>query len=228
MARRRPASTAIFIAVFAGCCSVAGCQSSPAATSRSASSPVPAALAASVPAAPPSAARPAAAPAPASGTPIRTYPLKLSDLPPARPGPTRVVIDRIGVQAAVTAVTNTPSGELGVPARADLVGWYQNSAQPGERGAVVLAAHVDLKGVRGVFFRLADLRKGDAVTVHGSDGVHRYRVASVTQVAKDAIGRTKVFDVAGPDELVLVTCGGQFDRVARSYRDNVVVRAMPA
>jgi LPXTG-site transpeptidase (sortase) family protein len=152
----------------------------------------------------------------------------LSDVPPARLGPDRIVIDRIGVDAAVTAVTNTPSGDLGVPPTPDLVGWYQNSAQPGERGTVLLAAHVDLKGVRGVFFRLVDLRKGDVVLVHGSDSIHRYRVESTRRVAKGALAAAKVFDAAGQDELVLVTCGGEFDRVARSYRDNVVVRAVPA
>jgi hypothetical protein len=33
---------------------------------------------------------------------------------------------------------------------------------------------------------------------------------------------------AGSRELVLVTCGGEFDPAARSYQDNVYVYAMPA
>jgi hypothetical protein len=38
----------------------------------------------------------------------------------------------------------------------------------------------------------------------------------------------EVFAVGGPPRLVLITCGGAFDRRTRNYADNVVVFAEPA
>jgi hypothetical protein len=37
----------------------------------------------------------------------------------------------------------------------------------------------------------------------------------------------EVFAVGGPPRLVLITCGGAFDRRTRNYADNVVVVAEP-
>jgi hypothetical protein len=38
----------------------------------------------------------------------------------------------------------------------------------------------------------------------------------------------EVFAAGGPPRLVLITCGGAFDRSTRHYADNVVVFADPA
>jgi hypothetical protein len=38
----------------------------------------------------------------------------------------------------------------------------------------------------------------------------------------------QLFVPDGPPGLVLITCGGSFDRGVRSYQDNIVVRAVPA
>lgn len=159
---------------------------------------------------------------------VKTRPLRLADLPKPIRGPSRVVIERLGVAASVLPVGTTVAGALDVPARADTVGWYRHAAVPGGPGSVVLAAHVDLRGVRGVFFDLVELRKGDAITVDSGGAAHRYRVQSTKRVAKADIGRADVFAADGPARLVLVTCGGAFDRAARSYRDNVIVYAVPA
>ena len=38
----------------------------------------------------------------------------------------------------------------------------------------------------------------------------------------------EVLRARGVPRLVLITCGGPFDQVRRSYRDNLVVYAVPA
>ena len=43
--------------------------------------------------------------------------------------------------------------------------------------------------------------------------------------AKDAFPTHEVYGPTPGAELRLITCGGEFDRAARSYRDNVVVYA---
>ncbi len=51
-------------------------------------------------------------------------------------------------------------------------------------------------------------------------------VIRVERVPKAEFPTAAVYgDTAGP-ELRLITCGGVFDRAARSYRDNVIVYAV--
>ena len=55
----------------------------------------------------------------------------------------------------------------------------------------------------------------------------RYRVTALRQFPKDELPWAQVFSQDVPERLVLVTCGGRFDRSRRSYADNVVVYAEP-
>jgi LPXTG-site transpeptidase (sortase) family protein len=149
-----------------------------------------------------------------------------------RPGPggqpVRVRIAAAGVDAAVSAVGVAADGALEVPATADDVGWLDTSAVPGRIGPAVLAGHVDGTAGPAVFTRLADLRPGDDVSVDLADGTTvRFRVASTQRVAKDAFPTQEVYGPSPTPQLRLVTCGGQFDRGERSYRDNVIVTAVP-
>ena len=53
----------------------------------------------------------------------------------------------------------------------------------------------------------------------------RFRVDSVQQFSKDAFPTDQVYADIDHAGLRLITCGGSFDRAARSYRDNIVVFA---
>jgi hypothetical protein len=50
-------------------------------------------------------------------------------------------------------------------------------------------------------------------------------VLGVEQYPKDAFPTERVYGDIDHAGLRLITCGGAFDRAARSYRDNVVVYA---
>ena len=52
-----------------------------------------------------------------------------------------------------------------------------------------------------------------------------YVVQARRRYAKDALPWRDLFQQDVEARLLLVTCGGDFDRAARSYRDNVVVYA---
>ena len=68
---------------------------------------------------------------------------------------------------------------------------------------------------------------GDVVEITRSDGrVARFSVSRVQQVAKDRFPTAAVYGPTPRPELRLITCGGRFDRTARSYTDNVVVEAV--
>jgi hypothetical protein len=146
--------------------------------------------------------------------------------PAAVSAPVRVRVPAIGVDAAVTATGTDGSGALVVPADPAVAGWYAGGPVPGARGPAVLAGHVDWAGRPTVFARLDRLAPGDEVLVDRADGTTaRFVVTTVERYAKDAFPTAAVYGATPGAELRLITCGGDFDRAAGSYADNVVVTA---
>ena len=69
---------------------------------------------------------------------------------------------------------------------------------------------------------------GDDIGVVLSDGSTRaYVVTEVSRYPKTELP-AEVFARDGAEQLVLITCGGEFDRGAGSYEDNVIAYARPA
>jgi sortase (surface protein transpeptidase) len=150
---------------------------------------------------------------------------------PAAPAPpVRVRVPDVGVDAPVVDAGVDVRGGMAVPENIRTVGWYRFGAGPGaSAGAAVLAGHVDdkIQGL-GAFHRLGDLTVGSPVQVVLADGTTvGYRVGTVERVAKAALPVDRLFARDGAPRLVLVTCGGLFDRAAGGYTDNVVVTAEP-
>jgi hypothetical protein len=133
------------------------------------------------------------------------------------------------IDASVLPVGIDPStGDLAVPPSASTVAWYETGPVPGAAGAAVLAGHVDWHGQRGVFFGLNRVPVGAPVTVTLSNGRQmRFTVVRRTEVSKNDLGGSKVFSDKGPPQLVLITCGGDFDWQTHHYADNVIVYARP-
>jgi sortase (surface protein transpeptidase) len=113
---------------------------------------------------------------------------------------------------------------LDVPRSAATVGWYQQSASPGEIGPAVLAAHVDFRGEPGAFVRLEDMSPGDTVEVHREDDTTAvFAVDRVERYAKDVFPTEAVYGPTDDGQIRLITCGGVFNESTRSYEDNIVV-----
>lgn len=144
------------------------------------------------------------------------------------PAPVALLLGGAGINAPISAVGVDQRGELAVPANAAAVSWYRYGPSPGQDGSAVLAGHVDYNGQEGVFFRLGRVEPGQQVTVRYDDASERaFRVVGRRQVAKSDLPAADLFARDGAPRLVLITCGGQFDPRARSYRDNVVIEAEP-
>ncbi|SER57824.1 class F sortase [Actinokineospora terrae] len=142
------------------------------------------------------------------------------------PRPVRLRIPAIGVDTPLVDIGTDNTGALIPPVAADIAGWFTAGPVPGAVGPALLAGHVDSHAGPGVFFRLVDLRPGDRVEVDRADGTRvTFAVAATTRAPKTAFPTDLAYaPVPGP-ELRLVTCGGAFDRAARSYRDNIIVEA---
>lgn len=144
----------------------------------------------------------------------------------ARSTPVRIQIPAIGVDSGLMPLGLQDDGSLEVPPEGFPAGWYTEAPTPGELGPAIIAGHVDWDGSPGVFFSLRDLAPGDTITVDREDGSSaRFEVGSVQQFPKDAFPTDEVYADIPRAGLRLITCGGSFDRAARSYEDNIVVFA---
>ncbi len=144
--------------------------------------------------------------------------------------PDRVELDRLNIDAPVASVgIDTEENLLAIPVNIDRVGFWRDSATVGaKQGTTLLAGHVDsAKRGAGAFYRLKNARRGDRVTVTAESGrKQRYRITSIRRMRKSRLPES-VYRTTGAHRLVLVTCGGPFDAVKGSYRDNIVVTAVP-
>jgi len=149
--------------------------------------------------------------------------------PIERATPLRLTLPTVGVDAQVVPVGLEASGEMEVPKDVSTVGWYEPVAGagvvPGANGTAVLAGHVSsfTRGP-GAFASLERLVAGDEVLIELTDGrVQHWSVIGVEHHEKERLPVDELFTWDGPPRLVLVTCGGTFDLLSGSHRDNVVV-----
>ena len=162
---------------------------------------------------------------------VATVPGRLDELArPVEAAPIGILIEGVAIAGPVVPVgVDAGTGELEVPPVANVVGWYRHGPTPGAEGSAVLAGHVDWHGEVGVFFRLSRVEPGAVVVVGYADGTQRrFTVVERRLIAKPELPVSDVFARTGPPALVLITCGGDFDRSIRRYRSNVVVTAVPA
>jgi hypothetical protein len=121
-----------------------------------------------------------------------------------------------------------PSGQLDAPPADDnnLVGWFQEGVTPGERGTSIVAGHVDTKTGPAVFLQLSLLKAGSKVDITREDGtVATFKVDSVETFSKARFPNERVYADAPSPQLRLITCGGDYDKKAKDYTENVVVFA---
>ncbi|MER5898146.1 class F sortase [Streptomyces sp. NPDC001876] len=191
--------------------------------SLDASAGVPPPVAAVAPTQAPASSRAAASPAPvpAQSASAESYGLGRSE-------PARIRIKKIAVDAPFTPLAIGPSGRLDAPPPNDmnLAGWFKDGATPGERGTSVVAGHVDTMTGPAVFLLLGTLKPGNKVSITREDGIVTvFKVDSVETFSKADFPDERVYADNGTAQLRLITCGGEYDKKAKDYKDNVVVFA---
>ncbi|MFJ6460429.1 class F sortase [Streptomyces sp. NPDC091387] len=177
------------------------------------------------PPAPPSVAAPAA-PAPAASSAAPETAAPGPSLP--RSVPKRLQIPAIAVDAPFTPLSIGSSGRLDAPPPNDknLAGWFKDGVTPGERGAAIVAGHVDTTTGPAVFLQLRFLRPGSTVDITRTDGtVATFKVDTVETFSKAKFPDKRVYADTPDAQLRLITCGGNYDRTVKDYEDNVVVFA---
>ncbi|MHA6764031.1 class F sortase [Streptacidiphilus sp. PAMC 29251] len=143
--------------------------------------------------------------------------------------PVRLLIPRLGVDAAVEAVGVAADGTAAIPENPHQVGWYRYGPRPGDRsGSAVIVGHVDFAtGRLGVLAALGSLREGDRILVQDARGRQRtFVVRARTSVPKPQLAASGAFRRDGDPVLTLITCTGPYVKDRGGYQDNLVVTAV--
>lgn len=142
----------------------------------------------------------------------------------------RLAIPALKLAAAIVPV-NATAGALAVPSTISEVGWWSGGGIPGAAsGTAVLDGHVDsaLSGL-GALWPLRSAQPGYQITLSLAGGHDvSYRVVAVRAYDKADLPASLFIGRTGPAGLVVITCGGRFDRSTGHYGENVVVYAKPS
>lgn len=149
---------------------------------------------------------------------------------PVLPGATPVSLDVPAIKVHENHLVHLgydKQGGLEVPKSFGDAGWFSPGPSPGQLGPAVIAGHVDSKAGPAVFYRLGDLRHGDAIAVGRDDGTTAHFVVDhVEEYPKDRFPTSDVYgNTTNRAELRLITCGGDFNHGTGHYLDNIVVFA---
>jgi Sortase domain len=143
---------------------------------------------------------------------------------PAASLPARLRIPAIGLAVPLSTLGLNPDRTVEVPTDFRQAGWFRLGPAPGQPGSAVILGHVDSYRGPAVFYQLGALRAGDRIEVTRADGaLATFRVRAVSSYLKRDFPARQVYGSHGGRSLQLVTCGGAFDRAARSYLSNIVV-----
>jgi sortase (surface protein transpeptidase) len=141
--------------------------------------------------------------------------------------PDQLLIPAIGVDTRVVELGLQTDSTVQVPQDADDAGWYKLGPSPGANGSAVILGHVDSEVGPAVFYRVSELVPGDRIQVGLSDGaVATFAVARMATYANEDFPAHRVYaGSARRPTLVIVTCGGEYDRDNGGYQSNVVAYA---
>ncbi|MDQ3430788.1 MAG: class F sortase [Actinomycetota bacterium] len=140
--------------------------------------------------------------------------------------PARIRIPALDVDRRPVPLGVLDDGSLEAPRRYPDIGWWKDGPLPGAKGNAVVVGHVDSETGPAVFYGLSSLAPGDQISVTRRDAFAvRFRVRSVQRFPLEDFPAKRVYRRDGPSGLVLITCGGTYDRAAGRYLDNVVVFA---
>ncbi len=183
--------------------------------------------------------RPASHPALVSATPSgdRVDPVTAARVPDGFTAPTgtlaahvppvEIAVPAIAVRSRLIGLRLNSDNTLQVPADYGIAGWYSDGPAPGDTGPpAVIVGHVDSHAGPGIFYRLTELHKGDAVLVRRADGTDvRFVVYRTADFPKDSFPAKQVYAAHPDPELRLITCTGTFNSLTGHYKGNRVVYA---
>lgn len=143
--------------------------------------------------------------------------------------PKTVTIKAIDLAARVVTVGTSRNSIVKAPSNIYDLGWYEGSAKPGQKGAVLLHGHISGPTRPGAMYEVALLKRGDVISVERGDGkVYNYTVQAVEFFENDAIDMSKLLTPYNPNRngLNIMTAGGRFNTETNAYELRAAVYAV--
>ena len=135
----------------------------------------------------------------------------------------RLVIPRVGVDATIKQLGETPEGAMAVPDNGFDVSWYNLGTPIGETGSAVIGGHNRWNDASAVFERLDQLQIGDVVSVTNANGDLFSFVVRETRTYDPTDAADEIFTSASGVHLNLITCSGVFDPATGMYTKRLVI-----
>jgi hypothetical protein len=172
---------------------------------------------------------------PTAGSPPASSATATAAIAPSRPAasgfvPQRLRVDALDIDAPLTGTLVNGDGALVPPDDPAQLAWWKAVRPSSGRGSVLVVGHLDVRGYGpGPLARIVHFRPGDRAELTGPDGAHAtYLLRGVTTIQKQALPAADLFGAAGPERLVIVTCGGRYDPALHSWDSNVIAVLDPA
>jgi len=154
-------------------------------------------------------------------------------VPERPPGlvPQSIVIKGANVQiVADIEVLQLVGGRMEHPSEPLRVGWYEQTAAPGDPDNAVMMGFVDHPNVGpAILAQLGTVAAGDEIHVNTASGTTFVYVVEWTRnYDLDSVTDADIAEVLGPTTLpalTIITCGGEFDYESGRYLGRTVVRA---
>ncbi len=143
-------------------------------------------------------------------------------------------IPSIGIiNRCIAEVGLDSNGAIGVPKSHTMIGWYNGSVLPGEKGTALLDAHGGDLG-DGIFRKLPRIQIGADINIEMGDGrLFTYKVVDTATRPIDGNNNADQYmptaltsPQAGAASLTLITCTGEWSQVRQTYLDRFFVRAV--
>ncbi len=140
--------------------------------------------------------------------------------------PRAIALPSINTSGFIQRVDRDNQGRMATPTNVAFAAWYVKSSLPGQPGLSIINGHVSGRYKPGIFKNIQKLQKNDAIRIQLGDlSWIEYRVTDTT--IHDASDTKALFnrnsDVTS--ELHLVTCGGTYNKINKSYDKRVLVTA---
>jgi len=142
--------------------------------------------------------------------------------------PRYLIIPELGVDARVLSVGVNASGALGTPNNIYDTAWYDESATPGQQGAVLIDGHVAGYNSPGVFGTLQYLQPGDNIQVERGDGtIFNYQVVKTETYPATGVDMKAAMTPIDPGKpgLNLITCTGSIIPDKAQYNERLIIFA---
>ena len=141
--------------------------------------------------------------------------------------PRKIEVPSIGVSGCNQKVGLDQNNAIAVPTNIHLAGWYTGSKVPSQSGVSIIDGHVLGRYNDAIFKDLKNLRENDIIRVQlGDTSWHEFTVISTGTYSVDKTMDEVYKPFEGESRLVLITCGGTYDRASSSYNERVVVRSI--